>query len=65
MNMKTQVLIGLLYLLNQNINPKIVRNRQNRLVIQSSCAICNNKKSRFIKEQKALGILSNLGIKTL
>ena len=48
----------------QNTNPKIVRNRQNRLMIQSNCAICGSKKSRFIKEQKALGILSNLGIKT-
>ena len=43
---------------------KIVRNRQNRLMIQSNCAICGSKKSRFIKEQKALGILTNLGIKT-
>ena len=44
------------------INPKIVRNRENRLMIQSNCSICGSKKSRFIKEQKALGILSNLGI---
>ena len=48
----------------ENINPKIVRNRQSRLMIQSNCAMCGSKKSRFIKEQKALGILSNLGIKT-
>ena len=48
----------------KNINPKIVRNRQNRLMIQSNYAVCNNKKSRFIKELKALGILSNLAIKT-
>ena len=48
----------------KSINPKIVRNRQNRLMIQSNCAICGRKKSRFIKKQKALGILSNLGIKT-
>ena len=48
----------------ENTNPKIVRNRQNRLMIQSNCAICGSKNSRFIKEQKALGILSNLGIKT-
>ena len=48
----------------ENTNPKILRNRQNRLMIQSNCAICGSKKSRFIKEQKALGILSNLGIKT-
>ena len=48
----------------ENNNPKIVRNRQNRLMIQSNCAICGSKKSRFIKEQQAMGILSNLGIKT-
>ena len=48
----------------KNINPKIVRNRQNRSMIQSNCAICSSKKSRFIKEQQAMGILSNLGIKT-
>ena len=48
----------------KSINPKIVRNRQNRYIIQSNCATCGSKKSRFIKEQKALGILSNLGIKT-
>ena len=48
----------------KNINPKIVRNRQIRSMIQSNCAICSSKKSRFIKEQQAMGILSNLGIKT-
>ena len=48
----------------KNINPKIVRNRQNRSIIQLNCAICGSKKSRFIKEQQAMGILSNLGIKT-
>ena len=48
----------------KSINPKIVRNRKNRLMIQSNCAVCGSKKSRFIKEQKALGILSNLVIKT-
>ena len=30
----------------------------------SKCAICNNKKSRFIKEQEARGLLRNLGIRT-
>ena len=46
----------------KNNNPKILRNRQNKLMIQSNCAICGSKKSRFIKEQQAMGILSNLGI---
>ena len=48
----------------KNYNHKIVRNRQNRLMTQSNCANCGIKKSRFIKEQQAMGILSNLGIKT-
>ena len=31
---------------------------------QSNCANCGSNKSRFIKEQQAMGMLSNLGIKT-
>ena len=30
----------------------------------SKCAVCNKNKVRFIKEQEAKGLLSNLGIKT-
>ena len=48
----------------KRINPKIVRHKHNRLMIQSNCAICGSKKSRFIKEHQASGLLSNLGIKT-
>ena len=48
----------------KNNNPKIVRNKQNRLMIQSNCANCGSKKSRFLKERQPMGILSNLGIKT-
>ena len=48
----------------KSINPKIVRNRQNRSKIQSNCAVCSSKKSRFIKEHQAIGLLSDLGIKT-
>ena len=48
----------------KSINPKIVRNRQNRSMIQSTCAVCGNKKFRCIKEHLAMGLLSNLGIKT-
>ena len=36
----------------KNINPKIVKNKNNKSMIQTNCAICNSKKSRFIKEQK-------------
>ena len=33
-------------------------------MILSKCAICGSKKSRFIKNQEAKGLLSKLGIKT-
>ena len=36
----------------------------NRLIMQSKCNVCRIKKSRFVKEQEAKGLLSNLGIKT-
>ena len=48
-----------------NIDPKMFKTKNNRLLMQSKCSVCNNKKSRFIKEQDAKGLLSNLGIKTL
>ena len=48
----------------KNNDPKTVRNRKNRLMIQSNCTTCDSKKSRFIKEQQAMGILSHIGIKT-
>ena len=30
----------------------------------SKCSVCRIKKSRFVKEQEAKALLSNLGIKT-
>ena len=47
-----------------NIDPKMFRTKNNRLFMQSKCSVCKNKKSRFVKEQDAKGLLSNLGIKT-
>ena len=32
-------------------------------MLLSKCAICGGKKSRFIKNQEAKGLLSNLGIR--
>ena len=34
-------------------------------MILSKCAICGSKKSRFIKNQEAKGLLSKLGIRAL
>ena len=47
-----------------NIDPKMVETKNNRLLMQSKCSVCGTKKSRFVKEQVAKGLLSNLGIKT-
>ena len=49
----------------ENIDPKMVRTKNNRLIMQSKCPACRIKKSIFVKEQEANGLLSNLGIKTL
>ena len=48
----------------ENINPKVSKTSNGRTMLLSNCAICNSKKSRFIKNQKAKGLLSNLGIRT-
>ena len=47
-----------------NIDPKIFKTKNNRLLMQSVCSVCKNKKSRFVKEQDTKDLLSNLGIKT-
>ena len=47
-----------------NIDPKIVKTKNNRLLMQSKCIVCKTKKERFVKEQDAKGLLSNLGIRT-
>ena len=49
----------------ENIDPEISNTSNGKAMILSKCAICGSKKSRFIKNQKAKGLLSNLGIKTL
>ena len=48
----------------ENINPSVSNTSNGRTMILSKCAICGSKKSRFIKNQEAKGLLSNLGIKT-
>ena len=48
----------------ENIDPKISSTSNGKAMILSKCAICGSKKSRFIKNQEAKGLLSNLGIRT-
>ena len=48
----------------ENINSRLSKTNTNRIMVLSKCAICGSKKSRFIKNQEAKGLLSNLSIKT-
>ena len=47
-----------------NLNSRILKAKNNRLIMQSKCPVCGIKKSRFVKQQETKGLLSNLGIKT-
>ena len=46
----------------ENIDPKIVKTKNSRLLMRSKCSDCKNKKLRFVKEQEAECLLCNLGI---
>ena len=35
-----------------NIDPKMLRTKNNRLLMQSKRSVCKNKKSRFAKNKK-------------
>ena len=37
-------------------NPKVVRTKNERIMILSKCSVCNSKKSKFLKEQEARGL---------
>ena len=45
-------------------NPKVARTKKGRIMLLSKCSVCDIKKSKFIKQQEASGLLSSLGIKT-
>ena len=48
----------------KNKDGKMIKIKNDRLMLLSKCAACGSKISRFMKEQEAEGLLSNLGIKT-
>ena len=45
-------------------SPKLVKTKNVRIMFLLKRAVCGSKKSKFIKEQEASGLLSSLGIKT-
>ena len=46
---------------SENLNSKIFKIKNGKLIMQSACAKC--KISRFVKKQKAKGLLSNVRTK--
>ena len=42
----------------------MMKTKNGRFMLSSKCAICGNKKSKFMKEQEAERLLSNSGIRT-
>ena len=49
----------------QSKDSKAVKTRNEGIILLSKFAVCDSKKSKFIKEQEASGLLNSLGIKTL
>ena len=52
------------YCVKRTENSENLNSKNNRLIMQSKCAVWGIKKSRFLKEQEAKELLSSLGIKT-
>ena len=48
----------------ESINPKVLKTTNGKTMLLPKFAICGSKKSKFIKEQQAKGILSSVGIRT-
>ena len=48
----------------ENINLRVSKTSNGGTIVLSKCAICSSKKSTFVKNQEAKGLLSNLGVRT-
>ena len=48
----------------ENIKPRVSNTSNGKTMLLSKCAICCSEKSRFVKNQEAKGLLSNLGLRT-
>ena len=49
----------------KNKDAKMIKTKNVRLALSSKCVVCGSKKSRFMKEQEAKELLSEIGIKIL
>ena len=49
----------------ENINSRVVKTKNGRLKLKSSCSICENKKSRLVsKSNKESSLFDSLGLNT-
>ena len=48
----------------KSIDAKIMKTKNGLVMLLSKCAVCGSKISKFIKEQEAKRLFSNLGIRT-
>ena len=48
----------------ENKSPQVFKAKNRRLILNSTCSECNNKKSRFISKNEGAALLSSLRIKT-
>ena len=49
----------------ESVNSKILKTENGRTMLSSKCGtVCGSKKSRFMKEQEAKGLLSSLDLRT-
>ena len=46
--------------ITESKNPEVVKTKNGRIILLSKCGVCDSKKSKFIKEQEASGLLSRL-----
>ena len=46
--------------ITESKNPEVVKTKNGRIILLSKCGVCDSKKSKFIKEQEASGLLSSL-----
>ena len=48
----------------ENLDSKVFKTKIGRIIMQSKCAVCGSRKTRFMKEEEAKGLLISLGLKT-
>ena len=49
----------------ENKNAKVIKTKNGRLQMKSNCSVCGKRKSQFVSNQKASGLLSSLVLELL